>query len=96
MSDFILEYDVLEDIAKYSNSLGRRAEEYGESLERKIIGAIDGVTGPSSGYLLNASDHVRDKINALNIKSKEFYQFSEQIKSFLRSQNKWIRKSQML
>ena len=83
MSDFILDYDVLEDIAKYSDSLGRRAGEYGESLERKIIGAIDGVTGPSSGYLLNASDCVRDKINALNIKSKEFYQFSAQIKKLL-------------
>ena len=83
MSDFILEYDILESIASYSNSLGKRSMEYSTSLEYKIIGGISSVTGPSSGYLESASDSVRDKINALKLKSEAFYRFSEQITNLL-------------
>jgi hypothetical protein len=32
MSDFVLQYDILESIAKRSNSLGRQADEYANSL----------------------------------------------------------------
>jgi hypothetical protein len=83
MSDFILDYDILESIAKYSNSIGKRSEEYSESLENKIISAIGSVTGPSSGYLTSASDSVRDKINALKQKSEAFYHFAKQIENLL-------------
>ena len=83
MSDFILEYDNLEAIAVYSRTLGQRAEEYSESLERKIIGGIETVTGPSSAYLLRANDSVMDKINALKRKAEDFYHFAEQITKLL-------------
>ncbi len=79
MSDFILEYDMLESIAVYSKGLGKYAEEYGESLEYKVIGGIANVTGPSSGYLQNAGDSVRDKVKALKQKSDTFYHYAEQI-----------------
>ena len=79
MTDFILDYEVLETVANYSKSLGKRADEYADELERKIISGIGTVTGPSSGYLLSASDSVRDKITALRQKTEAFYQFSEQI-----------------
>ena len=52
MPDFILEYDILESIAKDSKSLGKRAEEYAESLDSKIISGIENITGPSTGYLM--------------------------------------------
>ena len=80
---YTLEYDILESIATHSNSLGKRSAEYGESLENKIISGISSVTGSSSRYLESASDSVRDKINALNLKSKAFYHFSEQITDLL-------------
>ncbi len=79
MSDFILYYDKLEEVANHSKSLGKLAKEYADDLESKIISGIGTVTGPSSGYLLSASDSVRDKINALEQKSEAFYQFAEQI-----------------
>jgi hypothetical protein len=83
MSDFILYYDMLEAVANYSKFLGKRADEYADDLESKIIRGIGTVTGPPSGYLLSASDSIRDKINALKQKSKEFYQFAEQIMKLL-------------
>jgi len=83
MSDFILYYDKLEEVANHSKSLGKRADEYAADLERKIISGIGTVTGPSSGYLLSASDSVRDKITALKQKSQAFYQFAEQIMKLL-------------
>ena len=83
MSDFILYYDRLEAVANHSKSLGKRADEYAADLERKIISGIGTVTGPSSGYLLSASDSVRDKITALKQKSQAFYQFAEQIMKLL-------------
>ncbi len=83
MSDFILYYDRLEAVANHSKSLGKRADEYAADLERKIISGISTVTGPSSGYLLSASDSVRDKITALKQKSQAFYQFAEQIMKLL-------------
>jgi hypothetical protein len=46
MSDFILEYDMLESIAVYSKGLGKYAEEYGESLEYKVIGGIVNIPEP--------------------------------------------------
>lgn len=79
MSDFILEYDMLESIAVYSKCLGKYAEEYGESLEYKVIGGIANVTGHSSGYLQNAGDSVMDKVKALKQKSDTFYHYAEQI-----------------
>ena len=83
MSDFILEYDMLESIAAYSKSLGKRAGEYEESLENKIISGIASITGPSTGYLQSASDSVRDKVNALKQKSDAFYHYAEQITNLL-------------
>ncbi|SHK70399.1 hypothetical protein SAMN02745136_03158 [Anaerocolumna jejuensis DSM 15929] len=83
MSDFILEYDMLESIAAYSKSLGKRAGEYEESLEKKMISGIASITGPSTGYLQSASDSVRDKANALNQKSDVFYHYAEQITNLL-------------
>jgi hypothetical protein len=83
MSDFILEYDILESIAKHSNSLGKRAEEYKESLENRMLSGIGNITGPSSRYLLNASDSISDKINDLKQKSETFYNFAKQISNLL-------------
>ncbi|WFR59086.1 hypothetical protein QA584_08370 [Anaerocolumna sp. AGMB13025] len=83
MADFILEYDILESIANNSKSLGKRSKEYSEKLESKIITGIDRVAGPSSGYLTSASDSVRDKINALKLKSDAFYHFADQISNLL-------------
>ena len=83
MSDFILEYDMLESIAAYSKSLGKRAGEYEESLEKKIISGIASITGPSTGYLQSASDSIRDKVNALKQKSDAFYHYAEQITNLL-------------
>ncbi|WFR58537.1 hypothetical protein QA584_05545 [Anaerocolumna sp. AGMB13025] len=83
MSDFILEYDILESIAKYSNALGKRAEEYKESLEKRMLSGIGNITGPSSRYLLDASDSVRDKMNELKQKSETFYNFAKQIVNLL-------------
>ncbi|WFR56235.1 polymorphic toxin-type HINT domain-containing protein [Anaerocolumna sp. AGMB13025] len=83
MTDFILDYDMLEEVANHSKSLGKRADEYAADLERKLISGIGTVTGPSSGYLLSASDLIRDKINALKQKSDAFYQFAEQIMKLL-------------
>ena len=83
MADFILEYDILESIANNSKSLGKRSKEYSEKLESKIITGIDRVAGPSSGYLTSASDSVRDKINALKLKSDAFYHFADQITNLL-------------
>ncbi len=83
MSDFILEYEVLEAIAKNAKSLGKHAEDYSENLQSKIISGINNITGPPSGYLVNASDLVRDKINALKQKSDAFYSFAEQVAELL-------------
>jgi hypothetical protein len=83
MSDFILEYDILESIAKYSNVLGKRAEEYKESLENRMLSGIGNITGPSSRYLSDASDSVSDKINELKQKSETFYNFEKQILNLL-------------
>ena len=83
MADFILEYDILESIANNSKALGKRSKEYSEKLESKIITGIDRVAGPSSGYLTSASDSVRDKINALKLKSDAFYHFADQITNLL-------------
>lgn len=84
MSDFILEYDILESIVKDSNSMGKRAEEYRKSLESRVISALGNVTGPSSAYLTSASDSVGDKINALKKKSDAFYHYAEQISNLLK------------
>lgn len=81
MPDFILDYDVLESIAYYSETLGKRSEEYSQRLENKLIIGISEVTGQSSGNLENASDLVRDKVNALKLKSEAFYHFADQIKN---------------
>jgi len=83
MSDFILDYEILEAIAKNSKSLGKQAEDYSESLHSKMISGINQVTGGSSGYLINASDLVRDKINLLKEKSDAFYSFAEQVTNLL-------------
>ncbi|MDF2872949.1 MAG: hypothetical protein K0R05_4524 [Anaerocolumna sp.] len=50
MSDFILKYEHLEVIARYSKVLGKEAMEYSEDLEKTIINNINNVTGDSSGY----------------------------------------------
>jgi hypothetical protein len=83
MSDFILEYDILESIANCSKSLAKRSEEYGDSLEGKIVSGIGSVTGPSTDYLLSANDSVKDKINELKQKSEIFNQFADQISNLL-------------
>lgn len=83
MSDFILEYEDLEVIARYSKVLGREAMEYSEDLENTIINNINNVTGDSSGYLIQAADYVNDKIKALRQKSEAFYHFSDEITNLL-------------
>ena len=83
MSDFILYYDILELIVEYSKDLGKRSEEYGESLEKKIIAAIENVTGGSSGNLINASNSVSEKIKVLKQKSEDFHQFAVKISTLL-------------
>ena len=83
MSDFILEYECLESIVHYSKALGKRAEEYSEGLESKIISGIGNVTGGASGYLIQAADSVRDKIRALKQKSDAFNSFAEEVTNLL-------------
>ncbi|WOO37829.1 hypothetical protein R2R35_04835 [Anaerocolumna sp. AGMB13020] len=83
MSDFILDYEDLEAIARYSKDLGKEALEYSEDLEKTIVNNIDNVTGDSSGYLIQAADSVRDKIIALRQKSEAFYHFSDEITNLL-------------
>ncbi len=83
MSDFILNYEDLEAIARYSKDLGKEALEYSEDLEKTIVNNIDNVTGDSSGYLIQAADSVRDKIIALRQKSEAFYHFSDEITNLL-------------
>ncbi len=83
MSDFILNYEELEAIARYSNDLGKETLEYSEDLEKTIVNNIDNVTGDSSGYLIQAADSVRDKIIALRQKSEAFYHFSDEITNLL-------------
>ncbi len=83
MSDFILNYEELEAIARYSKDLGKEALEYSEDLEKTIVNNIDNVTGDSSGYLIQAADSVRDKIIALRQKSEAFYHFSDEITNLL-------------
>lgn len=83
MSDFILNYEDLEAIARYSKDLGKEALEYSEDLEKTIVNNIDNVTGDSSGYLIQAADSVRDKIIALRQKSEAFYHFSDEIINLL-------------
>jgi hypothetical protein len=83
MSDFILEYEDLEVIARYSKVLGREAMEYSEDLEKTIINNINNMTGDSSGYLIQAADYVNDKIKALRQKSEAFYHFSDEITNLL-------------
>ncbi len=83
MSDFMLEYECLESIVHYSKALGKRAEEYSEGLESKIISGIGNVTGGSSGYLIQAADSVRDKIRTLKQKSDAFNSFAEEVTNLL-------------
>ena len=79
MSDFVLHYDILEGIAKSSNSLGRQADEYANSLTSRIANAITSVTGSSSGYLEDASYYVNEKVGQLQKKAQEFFDFAEQV-----------------
>ncbi|MDF2905352.1 MAG: Rhs family protein [Herbinix sp.] len=79
MSDFVLHYDILEGIAKSSNSLGRQADEYANNLTGRIANAIISVTGSSSGYLEDASYYVNQKVAQLQRKAQEFYDFAEQV-----------------
>ncbi|MDF2905375.1 MAG: wapA10 [Herbinix sp.] len=79
MSDFVLHYDILEGVAKSSNSLGRQADEYANRLTDRIANAITSVTGSSSGYLEDASYYVNQKVSQLQRKAQEFYVFAEQV-----------------
>jgi hypothetical protein len=79
MSDFVLHYDILESIAKRSNSLGMQADEYANSLTRRVANAITSVTGSSSGYLEDASYYVNEKVGQLQKKAQEFYDFASQV-----------------
>jgi methyl-accepting chemotaxis protein len=79
MPDFVIHYDVLEAIAKSSNSLGRNADQYADGLADRIANAINRIEGPSSDYLENASCYVNEKITQLQKKSEEFYDFASQV-----------------
>jgi hypothetical protein len=79
MSDFVLQYDLLESIAKRSNSLGRQADDYANSLTSRVAKAITSVTGSSSGYLEDASYYVNEKVGKLQKKAQEFYDFASQV-----------------
>jgi hypothetical protein len=83
MSDFVLEYDVLASIIGYSKDLERQTNDYAEELERKIVTAIDNVTGTSSGNLTSAKDLVCDKIKTLKRKSDNFNYLAKQISDLL-------------
>lgn len=78
MSDFILDYDILETIAKNSNTISKKANEYADSLTSKVANAINGVS-PSSGYLSDASYYVNAKVDQLQQKSREFSDFANKI-----------------
>ena len=59
MSDFILEYDVKEAIAKNARLLGKSSEEYADCLDIKIARAISDITGPSSGiYVVQTENQI--------------------------------------
>ena len=75
MSDFVINYDVLEAIANRSNNIGKQADEYANRLTGKVANAIRSVTGASS-YLEDASYYVNEKIRQLEKKSDEFYAFA--------------------
>ena len=79
MSDFVLNYGILEEIAKTSDLLSRQADEYADQLTGRIANAISNVTGSSSGYLEDASYYVNAKIEQLRKKSREFSDFAAQI-----------------
>ena len=83
MSDFVIEYDVLESVIGYSKDLERQANDYAEELEQNIVTAIDNVTGASSGNLTNAIDLVSDKIKMLKRKSDNFNHLANQISDLL-------------
>ena len=65
MSDFVLNYGILEEIAKTSDLLSRQADEYADQLTGRIANALSNVTGSSSGYLEDASYYVNAKIEQL-------------------------------
>jgi len=83
MSDFVIEYDVLESVMGYSKDLERQANDYAEELEQNIVTAIDNITGASSGNLTNARDLVSDKIKMLKRKSDNFNHLANQISDLL-------------
>jgi hypothetical protein len=70
MSDFILNYDVLESIVQSSKSISKEAEEYAYKLKEVVqkIGSIS----PSSSNLDNAQNEINEKIQLLQIKLKNF------------------------
>ena len=78
MSDFILDYDILETIAKNANTISEKATEYADSLTSKVANAIHDIS-PSSGYLSDASYYVNAKIDQLRQKARDFSDFANQI-----------------
>jgi hypothetical protein len=69
---------ILQTIAKNSNTISKKANEYADSLTSKVANAINGVS-PSSGYLSDASYYVNAKVDQLQQKSREFSDFANQI-----------------
>ena len=79
MSDFVLQYDVLEGIARTSYSLARQADEYANSLTSRVANAIGSITDQSSGYLEDACYYVNEKVGRLQKKVQEFFDFATQV-----------------
>lgn len=79
MSTLFLDYDELTRASSYASRLADKADEYADSLTKKVLNKVDSVTGGSNDILYSAKYYVNAKVTELQEKRDTYRNLSQNI-----------------
>lgn len=79
MSALFLNYDELTRASSYANRLADKADEYADSLTKKVLNKVDSVTGGTNDILSSAKYYVNAKVAELKEKRENYQNLSQNI-----------------
>lgn len=79
MTTLFLDYDELTRASSYASRLADKADEYADSLTKKVLNKVDSVTGGANDILSSAKYYVNAKVTELREKKDTYQNLSQNI-----------------
>lgn len=82
MATLVVNYDILDDIAKNATKVAKQADQYADDLTNKVLNKFNDIDGGASSYTSDAKYYVKAKISALRDKYDAYTSLSTKVSDF--------------